>query len=88
MATSEELKINSRVLGEGLINSKVPETQWMTEIVNWESVIWSALQISISDYAVGPQLRTAEDLNITKPDTKGELKLCDAQRMRKNSGFV
>jgi hypothetical protein len=46
---------------EGFIDFQVPDTQWITEIVGWESVVWSALQIAISDYAIGPQLRTSED---------------------------
>lgn len=85
---SGELRINSRVVGDGLIDSKIPETQWITEIVNWESFLWAGFQIAISDYAIGPQLRTPEDLNMTKPTHPGQIELCNAQRMRKSGGFV
>jgi hypothetical protein len=86
--SSGELKINSRVVDGGLVDSKIPDTQWITEIVNWESFIMAGFQIAISDYAIGPQLRTPEDLNMTKPTYPGQLELCNAQRMRKSGGFV
>jgi len=88
LTVGKGLRIDSQVM-EGKIDSDIPDTQWITEIVNWEYTAWSALQIKISDYAIGPRMRTfQEELNITEPTTKGDIQLCNSQRMRKNGGFV
>jgi hypothetical protein len=83
-----KLRLNQMVDYMGLVDTNIPDTQWITEILGWESDVWSALQIFVSDYAIGPQLRVPEQLEILKPENTGEKQLCNAQRMRKNGNFV
>lgn len=63
------------------------DDQWVDELVWAESKVWAALQVSITDYAIGPTLRdTAVDRNnFTAPVTDGEKQLCGMQKM-KHSG--
>lgn len=55
----------------------------------WESAAWSALQILVSDYAVGPVNRDSlADQYTDAPATDGYKALCRSQRMRKAGGFA
>lgn len=72
----------------GTITS-LPDNHWITELKMWESIAWAGIQISITDYAIGPTIRDslAEDIFLP-PSTNEEKKLCTMQKMRKPGGFV
>ncbi|KAF2730866.1 hypothetical protein EJ04DRAFT_579521 [Polyplosphaeria fusca] len=88
MSNFETLRAQSEA-GIGRFN--IPDNQWVKELQAWESSIWAALQIEVSDYAIGPQVRmrnltSAYGINLA--NTTAEEQLCRMQRMRKSGGFA
>lgn len=72
-----------------LITKQVPPDQCIIETRAMEAAVWSALQVSLSDYAIGPSIRSPEqEQYISKPNTTGDMQLYHSQRMRKAGGFV
>jgi hypothetical protein len=85
----KSLNASSFVSRTGLIED-LPDNQWEIELKRWESIIWSAYQTMIADYAIGPMVRDAmaQPLYDMPPKTKGGQALCATQKMRKAGGFV
>lgn len=78
-----------RLIQRGGYIDSIPNDQWVTEIVGWESHAWASLQIAIEKYSTGAKsMDPKADSYVRKPETEGELALCRAQRMRKSGGFV
>lgn len=84
-----EVLVKSMVRRDGYVAGQIPSDQWMVEAKGMESFVWTALQIAVADYAIGPSLRSPDIAdNVTVPTTPGEKQLCGTQRMRKAGGFV
>jgi hypothetical protein len=76
-------------LTTGKVFNGAPPDQWIKEIVGWESHVWAALQMAITDYAVGPKARdSGADIYAKYPSTDGGKRLCGMQRMRRSGGFA
>lgn len=74
---------------DGVVAGQVPRDQWTIEAEGMESFVWTALQIAVADYAIGPSLRSPDIAdNVTVPTTSGDKQLCGTQKMRKAGGFV
>jgi hypothetical protein len=79
----------SSMVRRELVAAHIPADQWITEAKGMEAFVWTALQIAIADYAVGPSLRSPDIAdNVPAPATSGDKALCGAQKMRKAGGFV
>lgn len=67
----------------------LPDDFWKQEVIGWEYETWAAMQIAVSNYAIGPQsIDPYEDGYLLKPETQGEKALCGVQKMKKTGGFV
>jgi hypothetical protein len=67
----------------------LPDTQWIEELVNWESYAYAGLQVFVVDRALGPQSRLSSPTDSVMPaNTTAGRKLCGMQRMHKAGGFV
>ncbi|KAF2277918.1 uncharacterized protein EI97DRAFT_415680 [Westerdykella ornata] len=67
----------------------LPDDQWIKELQGWEAFVWASHQIIITDYAVGPGVRSPPTHKyVVPPSDDGEVKLCSKQKMRKPGGFV
>lgn len=71
----------------GGLGSSLPNDQWKIELKRWMSVSLAAIQILVTDYAIGPGARTS-GFDIPPPTRKGYSELCKAQKMRKPGGFM
>jgi hypothetical protein len=88
-AVPKALTISGQV-AEGLYQGKIPDNQWVTEVLHVQNVAWANMQTVIADYAIGPHARYpgGDDGLVTKPMTQGQKSLCGMQKMRKSGGFV
>ncbi|KAJ4298081.1 hypothetical protein N0V90_005980 [Kalmusia sp. IMI 367209] len=69
--------------------SGLPDEQWIQELQLWEATVWAEYQIIVSDHAIGPTVRDASSQKYyLSPENDAEKKLCHAQKMRKQGGFV
>lgn len=67
----------------------VPNDQWKTEVIGWEALAWAGIQVRLSDYALGPQVRDPNNDIFTEwPVTPAEKHMCGSMKMRKAGGFV
>lgn len=67
----------------------LPDDQWKQEVVGWEKETWAALQILVSQYAIGPKVSDPlADNYWIHPETRAEKTLCGAQKMTKSGDFV
>lgn len=86
--TSEVLAAK-QVQSDGSISVQLPPDQWITEAKWMESFVWASLQITLSDFAVGPSVRDPDVVKyVIKPTSTGDKQLCGMQKMRKAGGFV
>jgi hypothetical protein len=54
-----------------------------------ESFVWASTQVLMSDYAIGPGLRSPDVSDyVIPPSDSGDKQLCKSQKMRKAGGFV
>lgn len=89
IGSNRAVRLSSKLEPRGILNTPVPDDQWITEIQGWESFVWASLQTRVTDYAIGPQVREEDSAKYTlKPDSDGFKQLCMVQRMRKAGGFV
>ena len=73
----------------GKVIFKLPNDFWRQEVLGWEQEQWAAMQIMMSQYAIGPKASDPlADGYWIKPVTEGEKALCGAQKMRKSGEFV
>ncbi|KAH5271964.1 hypothetical protein HBI71_047610 [Parastagonospora nodorum] len=81
--------LTSSMVRRELVAAHIPADQWIMEAKGMEAFVWTALQVAIADYALGPSLRSPDIAdNVTVPATLGDKALCGAQKMRKAGGFV
>jgi hypothetical protein len=84
-----EVKVGEEVQPDGVITTKIPPDQWITEVEGMESFVWASLQVSIADYAIGVSVRSPDLAEyVVKPTSVGDKELCASQKMRKAGGFV
>jgi hypothetical protein len=89
LAQNTEVLASKAVQAGGLIAIQVPEDQWIAEARAMESFVWASSQVYVSDYAIGPGVRSPELTDyVTQPVTSGDKQLCGSQKMRKAAGFV
>lgn len=82
IAASSAIRIGGRI-------PSLPDDQWVTEVIGWESTAWASLQIAVGDYFTGARARDPfGDLYVKTVASKAEKALCGMQRMRKSGGFV
>lgn len=78
-----------KLIGAAGYISSLPNGQWVTEIIAWESQAYAALQIAIEKYATGPRsIDPHADSYTRQPQTDGEKALCMKQRVRKSGGLM
>jgi hypothetical protein len=68
--------------------AQLSDDHWTKEVTDWESISWTGIQLWLSDYAVGSNMRnplTANSVNV--PKTAAEKQLCRAMKMKKSGGF-
>ncbi|KAF2645509.1 hypothetical protein P280DRAFT_531672 [Massarina eburnea CBS 473.64] len=71
------------------ISDQLLDGQWKKEVVAWESLAWTGIQIWLSNYAVGLFVHDPELENSTiAPSTNAEKGLCGAMKMKKAGGFA
>lgn len=88
ISSSYAFKLDEKGRSTVLI-SRVPDDQWIQELVWWESVSWASIQIFLTDLAVGMGKEDGFNLQLpTDSLSATEKQLCDMQRMRAPSGFV
>ena len=87
LASNRALRLGAKVGVSGVVSSKVPIDQWISEVVAWESFTWAILQTAISDYATGWARVPAASEKPSTPNEPGSEGLCKAQKMRKTGGF-
>lgn len=88
IGTAQDFEASSLIRVGGYIGA-LPDDQWLKEIVGWESNAWASLQIAIAEYATGVKARDPfADLYYRRPETDGEKKLCNMQKLKKSGGFV
>jgi hypothetical protein len=67
----------------------MPDDYWKREVLGWEQEVWAAMQMAVSQYAIGPKASDPfADAYVIAPQTEGEKALCGAQKMKKSGGFV
>ncbi|KAB2107082.1 hypothetical protein AG0111_0g5246 [Alternaria gaisen] len=67
----------------------MPDDFWKREVLGWEQEVWAAMQMAVSQYAIGPKASDPfADAYVIAPQTEGEKALCGAQKMKKSGGFV
>ncbi|KAF2110750.1 hypothetical protein BDV96DRAFT_199237 [Lophiotrema nucula] len=75
--------------GNSFIHDGVPDNQWEIEVTAWVEYIWAAMQIQLSDYAIGIEARqTGAGIYTVKNMTAGEKALCSKLKMRNPGAFV
>jgi len=85
---SRDLKATSTLKPTGSIPS-LPDDQWIREVTWWDSIIWTAVQMQVADYAIGIAARVPSAADYQKkPVSKGDKRLCGMQRMQSPGGFV
>jgi len=78
-----------KLIGDAGYISSLPNDQWVTEVIAWESQAYAALQIAIEKYSTGARsIDPYAASYIRKPQTDGEKALCMKQRVRKSGGLV
>lgn len=84
-----DLKAAAVLTRTGIVES-LPSDQWELELRRWNTIILTAYQIAITDYAIGIKVRDLDSASLYEwpPTTKGAKALCSMQKMRKNGGFV
>lgn len=89
MASPGQYKVEAELANWTGFVASIPDDQWIQELRSWYSIIWAAHQAIVTDYAIGPTVRTplAEPYTVA-PSSKAEKYLCGTQKMRKPGGFV
>jgi hypothetical protein len=83
------VRLAEKVRSDGVVVSQVPPDQWISEVQGMESFVWASTQVLMSDYAIGPGLRTPDVSDyVIPPAESGDKQLCKSQKMRKAGGFV
>jgi len=69
--------------------SGLPDDQWKNEAIDQEGRVWTALQMSLADYAIGAQATEPNAAKyINPPKSTAEKQLCHSMRMKKSGGFA
>lgn len=89
MAYPSRYKVEAELANWSGFIASVPKDHWIEELRGWYSIIWAAHQAIVTDYAIGPTVRTplAEPYTVP-PSSDAERHLCGTQKMRKPGGFV
>jgi hypothetical protein len=66
----------------------LPHNQWILEVERWEKHILASLQVSFTDYSIGPGIRDVAFPAYIGPESEAEKQLCGMQKMKKTGDVV
>jgi hypothetical protein len=70
------------------LDNGLPDDQWVKELTRWQREILASLQVTVADYAIGPENRDLLAGHHLPPYTDAEKQLCGLQKMRKSGDVV
>jgi hypothetical protein len=89
MGQNTKVLASNAIQAGGLIAMQIRADQWIAEARAMEAFVWASSQVYVTDYAIGPGVRSPELVDyVVQPTTPGDRQLCGSQKMRKAAGFV